>query len=420
MLASILERIREKISPFFHLDPRIYVGVSSLMALRGLQMALSFVTMYVLTRSLSKNDFGEYQFVLSVAGTMTIFCLTGLGDTVMQAQARGESRVYEKARTLSFLAAWAGSAIMAVMALWFAARGEDNIAVGLVLAALLAPFANGLTLWKNILAGAQKFPRLARLEGVNSIVLTALMVAACLIWPGNFYLPVLLVMAIPAAQNIYQTLTHKTPLPEKPSLRMFEDPYVSYGMKLSLYGVIGTVGMYLDRILLFFFLSPEILAIYVVAEKITSLCATAVKDVAAILAPRFAVQKQYTARLNAAFTVFAVVFGLGVLVLAIVIVPVAIPLLFGPKYADSILYTQVLVGSVAIGNIAVLKLRFIQSRLDDEAMRHISIWMNVLRVGASLALVPFFGIWGAIGSAYIFRTGTAILTDRQIRKHRPS
>ncbi|MCB9978328.1 MAG: oligosaccharide flippase family protein [Rhodospirillales bacterium] len=409
----------EKIMPFFQLDRRIYVGASSLMALRGLQMAMSFATMYVLTRSLSKNDFGEYQFVLSVAGTMTIFCLTGLGDSVMQAQARGDTKAYTKARTLSFLAAWAGSAIMVVMALWFAAQGEENIAVGLVLAALLAPFANGLTLWKNILAGTQKFPRLARLEGVNSIVLTALMVAVCLIWPGNFYLPVLLVMAIPAAQNIYQTLAHKTPPPGEPIARMLHDPYVAYGLKLSLYGVIGTVGMYLDRILLFFFLSPEVLAVYVVAEKITSLCATAVKDVAAILAPRFAVQKHYTARLNAAFTVFAVLFGLAIVFLAVVIVPIVIPLLFGSKYEDSILYTQVLVGSVAIGNIAVLKMRFIQSRLDDRAMRHISIWMNVLRVGASLALVPFFGIWGAIGSAYIFRTGTAILTDRQIRNHQP-
>lgn len=415
----MLSPLLEKIMPFFRLDRRIYVGASSLMALRGLQMVMSFATMYVLTRSLSRNDFGEYQFVLSVVGTMTLFCLTGMGDSVMQAQARGEDKAYTKARTLSFLAAWGGSVVLVLMALWFLWEGQGNIALGLGISAILAPFANGLVLWKSVLAGTQNFPRLARLEGVNSALLTALMVAACLVFPGNFYLPILLVLTVPAAQNIYQTLTRRTPPPGEPIARMLHDPYVAYGLKLSLYGVIGTVGMYLDRILLFFFLSPEVLAIYVVAEKITSLCASAVKDIAAVLAPRFATQKHYTPRLNMAFRVFAVLFGLAIVFLAVVIVPIVIPLLFGPKYADSILYTQVLVGSVAIGNIAVLKMRFIQSRLDDRAMRHISIWMNVLRVGASLALVPFFGIWGAIGSAYIFRTGTAILTDRQIRNHQP-
>ena len=51
-------------------------------------------------------------------------------------------------------------------------------------------------------------------------------------------------------------------------------------------------------------------------------------------------------------------------------------------------------------------------------MRHITLGGNLIRIAASLVLVPLLGIMGAVISAAIYRLATAIIVTVVIRRYR--
>lgn len=399
------------------ISPQIYSGIMNVFVLRAVQMGLGFVNIYLLSRALTQDGFGHYQFILSAVGILTIFCLPGIANALVQAEARGDHHVLHPAQRVTLLSSIIGAVIIVLMGGYYYWDGQVELAVALGLSAVLFPATYAMLLWQNVLTGKENFRDLAKAGILNAVATTVILFFCLYVVPGNWVLPVLITMLVPTVQNMLMTAR----VMKREVRQATTEPaseYITYGINTSWYQALGIVAQYIDKVLLFYFLSPAALAIYVAADKFSEVARAGIKDISAVLAPRFARHSHYSDRLDYAFWLFAAAVFVAIAFASFLIIPWLLPLVFGNQYQDSVVYAQWLLFSVAIGNIAVFRIRYIQSKLDEKSMRDIMIYTNLSRIIASLILIPLLGLKGAVISAYIFRTAGTVIASIAIQKHK--
>lgn len=390
-------------------------GVVALALLRAIQLSLGFATLYVLVRALSKSDFGEYQLVLNATGIMTIFALNGLDNAVMQAVARGFSGTYRAALPLAFGCSMLGSVLLAATAAWYHHAGGTQTALAFLCAALLFPFSQGLMQWRSIILGRQRFWQLLLHDGIAALITYGLIILSCLLRPGNYWLPVLIVYGIPALQNLLLTMICLRKIPAGAPV---EPQNIQYGLTTTFYASLGNLSTHLDRVLLYIFLSPAALATYAAADRIPDVLRASVQDVSAVLAPRFARHSEYTRALDRFLKLFSLAYGFGIVAFAFTLLPALMRFIFGAAYEDAIPYAQALVCSVAVGNLAALQFRYIRSRIDAAGFRNVTLITTLVRLAAFLLLVPLFGLAGVVASMFIYRLALMASVHFAMRQHR--
>jgi O-antigen/teichoic acid export membrane protein len=281
-------------------------------------------------------------------------------------------------------------------------------------AAVLFPAVHGLKYWRAVHAGEERFSALFIIDSTATIVTAIFVVIAAFLFSDSIIWPITTVLLIPSVQNLFFTykaikLTKKNALIEKGSL--------SYGIKTTLYSSLNIIANHLDKLLIYAFFSPSALALYFVSERLSELTKTVAQDLSAVLAPRFAKTQTYTQRLDKILNLMSIAIGTAILLFTFTLVPWIVTLLFGESYKEAIPYTQALLCSVAIGNHAILRNRFVNSKLDKKSNRDIAASTALIRILASVILVPIFGIVGAIVSAFIYRISTVFVLN-YIIKHR--
>jgi O-antigen/teichoic acid export membrane protein len=412
----MLQKIREKI--FRELKTHRHLGRSLfyLLALRGLQIVLGFAGTYFVTHSLTKHSFGEYQFILSCVGVMTVFSFKDMNNAVMQAIARGFHGNFRKAVPISFVGSVFGSFVLAGMAGWYFYTAQHDLAFGLLIAAVIFPFTHGLTLWKSINMGAENFATYFFQNGAQMLIMYPLIIISVLLVPDKFFLPLTIILLIPALQNVMLTVLHLKRIPRDASI---EDGNTAYGVKTTLYSALSTITVHIDKLLLFFFLSPTTVATYVAADRIADLFRSFVQDTSVALAPKFAKYDRYTKKLDQYMKVAVVLYGAGLVAFAFTLLPYLITFLFGEKYNDSIPYAQILLCSAAVGNLSILQFRFIRSKIDHISFRNITVITAIARILMSLILIPWLGMTGALISVFLYRVFFSLVVSETIKKRYP-
>ena len=383
-----------------------------LFALRALETLLRMAILYFVVRALDKTQFGQYQYILSVLALLTVCGLPGMNNALMQSVARGFPGTYRRALPRALAASVVGSAILLGLVVYQRHR-DPGLSGGFLLAAALFPFAYAMDQWKALRGGREDFAGILRLEGAGFVVLATLMIFAVTRWPGEIIVPLAVLLGVQAAWNIAITGRAMARIPRTAPA---EPGAIAYGARMTLYSGLNTLANQIDKLLLFSFLSPAALALFVAAERIPELAKNAVQDFAAVLAPRFAKRAVYTRELDHALRRLGMVTGALLVIIAFTALPWMVHLVFGASYADSIPYAQALMCSVAIGNTATLRFRYVTSRLDDSGPRTVNLVMSGTRIVTSLVLVPLFGIVGAIVSAFIYRVATSVVVYLVIKR----
>ncbi len=382
-------------------------------ALRALQHGLRLAMLYIVVRALSTEQFGRYQFVLTCVALAAVCALPGLNNSLMQSVARGSPGAYRPAVRLAFRASFLGTAVLAALAWWHARTPGSELAPGFLVAATLFPFAYGLEQWKALRAGLEDFAAVFRIEAVTALVLAAAMIAAVTTWPGSIIVPLAVLFGVAAGANTYQTVRTHGRIPRDTA---YQGGVLGHGVRMTIYSSLNTLANQVDKILVYAFLSPASLAIFVAAERIPEMTKNAVQDLAAVLAPRFAKRSQYDDRLDRSLRALGIAIGLTIFAAAFLVLPWLVSLVFGDAYRDSIPYAQALMCTVAVGNVATLRFRYVTSKLDESGPRTVNIAMSAARIAASAVLVPWLGLLGAVISTAIYRIVTVVVVDAVIRR----
>ena len=392
----------------------LFRGAACLFLLRVIQLGSALAGTYFLARSMGKNEFGEYNMVLNAVGILTIFTLSGFNNSLMQAVARGYEGTFRAGVPLAFAFSFIGSVILFGMSAYYFVVEQTQTGWSLMVAALLFPFAHGLVQWKSLVTGRARFDQLLVHDGASSILTYGLIILSVHWYPGDYVVPVTLTMFVPALYNVGLTLLNLRTIPREAPV---EHQNLRYGLKTTLYSGLGAIGSNVDRVLLFFLLSPAALAIFVAAGRIPDLLSGTIQDISAVLAPRLSKHPAYTKRLDRIFSVLSLAYGVAIVVFAFSALPTAVTLLFGDNYAEAIPYAQALACAVAMGSLANLRFRYIRSKIDARGFRDITLVSSIVRLFAFLVLVPPFGLLGAVVATFVYRLALMVVTQVVIKRH---
>ncbi len=393
----VLQKIREYI---LQQDRSFYSALLSISSLRVVEKLSGFLISVFIFRLLTKEEVASYGFIQTIVALCAVFGIQEFQSTINQSVARGFYGTFLKSVPVAFLMSFIGSFIISMFSFYYFLANNDQMAWGFLVAAFIFPFSFGLAQWKSLLLGEKRFADFSKAEAANAIVKAFLIVSLILIFPHEIIWPIVAYLAVPATQNIYRILSLIRRIDKK---SLYEEGSMAYGFKASLYSAASIVAGQIDKIILFAFLPPASLAIYMAAEKFSDSLQGIVQDISAILAPKFAIIKNYSSELDKRLKILASLIGIGILFFAFAILPYLLPFILGNSYNDSVILSQILICGGAVRNIASLRFRFIRSKIDEKSFRQITVYSAIAHILASIILVPIFGLYGAVASVFIQR-----------------
>ncbi|HVW71699.1 MAG TPA: oligosaccharide flippase family protein, partial [Candidatus Paceibacterota bacterium] len=172
MPPSPLSRAKKRLQTFLQTDLDYLVrGGSWLVVSQAGAALLSLATAVAFGHVAAADTYGNYKYVLALAGLFGAFSLTGIGTAVTQATARGLDGSLRQGVRLSLAWSW-GVVVIALAAAGYYGFFVHNqfLALSLVIVALLSPVLNSFSLFDPYLIGKKRFDLNTILSFLNALV----------------------------------------------------------------------------------------------------------------------------------------------------------------------------------------------------------------------------------------------------------
>jgi O-antigen/teichoic acid export membrane protein len=371
----------------------------SLQLITGLLLATSFANI------LSKDQYGFYQFIISTASIIAAFTLTGTGTAIVRSTAQGDEGSLRRGAitTLKWSTGIACGGIL--LSLYYFVQGNISLSIAFALVAATQPFITSFNLYKTYLQGKQFFRDSTIIESTQRLIPFALLLLTINISPD----PLILVIVYFISQAIsslgaYYFVIRKFNLQKTPNTEL-----INYSKHLSIIESISEVANAADKALVWIFLGATPTAVYALAQfPITHLNAM-FGFVRQLAFPKLVTVLPKKIKLY--FIIALIVF-----VVYIIIAPFIFQVLF-PKYIESVLLSQVLALSILTVPRSLISQTFAAHKMKRE-LYILNITTPIIRLGALIIGLPFFGIWGAIGAIILSEWFAAILQWQLFKKYK--
>ncbi len=352
---------------------------------------------------LTETEFGLYKYLIGVSVILSSFSLTGIGQSILQAAAKGWPGFYRETLKANFLYSLGITIAGAVGAIYYWHNENDVLAIGCLLVALLQPFISSLQNIPSLLQGSKRFKEntklhIARMFGTTLVSVTALFLTKSVIVLFFLYLTANLLVLI-LSNFLYSP--KKQEVPEN-----IFNQYLSYAKNTSLRNVISNIAQRADTVIVFTQLGAVELAIYSIALIIPEQIKGAFKNLASLLMPKYAKHEDSTQLLKSIpkrslqFFILLLVITAGYIVLS----PYVYQFIF-PKYPDAVMLSWIFALSFP-AMIAILPVSALQSQLQERKLYKILLLESATTLVLTIVLTIYFGLIGTV----IAKTTTRYLT----------
>ncbi|MDD5433308.1 MAG: oligosaccharide flippase family protein [Candidatus Pacebacteria bacterium] len=376
--------------------------------------AVSTVANILLTMAfanwLSKETFGTYKYVLSLLGILSIPSLSGMNTAAFNAAAKGEDGSCLAAFKLKLKWGFWGSLASLIVAGYYFLQGNQILAVCFLIVACFLPFFNSFSLYDSFLAGKKRFDLQNKFSIINQVASLAFL-GMTLYFTKNIFL-ILLAYFLPLTllYILFFYLTKKNLDPQgKTSAKT-----LSFGKHLSLMGIVGNISSQLDKIILWHFLGPVPLAVYSITMMMPDKIKDILKIIGSLAMPKLVVrpleelQKSIPKK-----TVQLFALAIPAMILYIIIAPFAFKWFF-PQYSQYVIYSQVY-ALIFLFYPRLLAGSVISAKQKTKALYLSALILTPVYWILLLALIPSFGLWGAIVSFLALEAVTFALQWVQFR-----
>lgn len=380
---------------------------------KAAEVAFGIVVFAVMTRTLSKEQFAVYTLVMGYVATARITSLTGLGNALSQAFARGHYGDFTRTLKLSSLGSLGGAAILSALGAWHLWGVDAVTGWCLVAAAVCFPLYSSTQFWRNAAVGSDRFFYLMVMDTVVALVRAVAILATLALAPDATALVVAASLAAPGIIHLIGTMIQKAALSGP---QISEDETLSYGTKVSFYDLPTIIAKQSPQLALFYLISPEALAVYAVAMRIPALLEIVLGESTATLGPVFARQSKFTRSMGVFSHWLAVLYMALAVLVALLVVPHLLPILAGAEYSDAIVISQVLTIGIALGTLGRIKFRFLKSRMDSRTFLHLTTINGSTELLVTLALTAIFGLPGTVAAFLIKALASSLVTSAIVGK----
>ncbi|MEN9413437.1 MAG: hypothetical protein RLZZ342_524 [Candidatus Parcubacteria bacterium] len=375
-------------------------------------MALSFALAIAFGHFASKDMYGNYKYILSLAGLLSAVSLSGLGDAMNQSVARG----YDGALTqsLRLQARWSLPFVLVTLgtAAYYSWIADNEFVAGsLVIVALLQPVLASVSIFASFFYAQKDFVRGSLYSiGMNTITFLALLAALFLgeraiMLVGTYFV----VKTLAAAYGFWKAYRHRRNDTEDPAL-------FGFSAHLSAMNVIGAIADKIDSVIIFTLLGPAQLATYAFALAIPEQIKGVAKNLYGLALPRFAAREVSDIQQTIWRKLFLVLGSTAIVVLIYIGAAPALFVFLFPIYTDAITYSQWYALSILPASIVPILAAALTAHQKTRALYISTNGSSIVLIMALLILIPWFGLAGAIAAQVIYRLCNMILTIWQFTK----
>lgn len=355
-------------------------------------MLIGIVSQYFLAHYLTKNDYGEFQLILSWITVLSFFSLNSFNTVVLKSSAQSYPVFFRKASLLCFLFSLIGSVILFIIGYFY----ESEKMQLFLIAAVFFPFYSGINLSQRYFTGKKKYKNYAFLTAGTQITVTALQVAA-LVLTSSLKTTLYLTLLSTSLINLIVTLYIAKKLKDEKKDLNKEKDLIKYGIYLNLINIIPTVAQKIQFIILNAFTTPAILAIYAAAQlfpsKIKSLFKSLIIPFLVYLAEK---DKYKNIKIVKNAILILLLYGIISTIIILIFLPLLINVIFGNSYNESIPYSMLLLVELLFMPVNSTIGSIIIYQGYKKIYAKITTSRSVLIILLYLIFIPFWGIYGII------------------------
>lgn len=363
---------------------------------------IGFGTMSALSRWLSKESFGNYQYVLSIVSIFGLSTLSGTGPALTRAVARGKEGMLIKVAKEKSKWSVLGTLICLAIGFWYLWLGKSTLGYAFLIASFFFPLPRIFNIYTPFWHGKKSFDVEAKATmGIN--LLEALIFIPAIYYFENF---LLILLAYFISRSIFRGLVFYL-TSRNVSNEKCDNATIPYGKHLTIMGAIETFARHIDKVIIWQFLGPVQVAVYAFAKKpVTRL--KQVMPVSQLALPKLSerevkeIKPQLLEKFYKLFFV-SVISAVGFYFLS--------PLLYKavfPEYLDSVPYARGLGLLFVLFPFTLLRTALV-SELKKGELYIIRFVAPGVRIVCFSLLVPFYGIWGIIAGILIGELARGVL-----------
>ncbi len=406
-----------KIDLFYLIKGEFYLIIG-----RVVNIAIAFTVALAWANWIDRDIYGNYQYVLSLIGIISIFSLPEIETAVTQAVARGFEGSFIHSFKTKLKWGLLSSLSALIIAGYYFFQGNTNFPLVFLVVALFLSLFNASLVYTGFLTGRKLFNVKVKYESVTQVVAGIIMLLT-LFLIKSFLVDKPIFIILPLIIGVYFL--------SRTSLRFFffmrtkarflpnsqEDPKtISYGKKLSFSGIIDTLTIALDKILLFHYLGAVELAVYSFAFLIPNQINLFLKNISSLAFPKFSFRAKEEIRTTLFRKMFYLTLIVSVLVLIYISLAPFIFKIFFPKYLASVFYSQVIALSIIPLPFSMGSAVFM-AKMMTKQIYQMRIIVPLVRAVLFFIFIPLYGIWGAVIGVLITRIFSTFLTVFLFKKY---
>lgn len=357
--------------------------------------AASLATMVTFGNLISKDAYGTYNYLISLASSLGFLTLSGVTYGIVHAITKGDENVIPYAIRLQLRYGLLSTLIIGSVGVYYGAKGNMVFAAALILLAFIIPISNAYHSFEPILNGQKRFATLSIITSLTAIISAGATVIT-LYLTNSVLILICVYSTLSVLPNAFAYWYASRKLDKSSPSQEAIGRLRNTTFHITGAGMIGTIAQYIDKIILFQFAGPVALAVYGFAVAGPDRAKGFIKNWISIVLPRLSIRTidEISAVLYLRILILT---ALGAAIAFICIL--AAPLLFHiflPKYLEAIRYAQV----YSLGLIFVPATIYIGNIFAGQNMLRSIYIHNLTSHLTKIILFPIFvslwQIWGLI------------------------
>jgi O-antigen/teichoic acid export membrane protein len=358
---------------------------------QGAMFLFSLLLLWVFTNLLSKEIYGEYRFITTVASLLAIAALPGMGIALTRAVAQHKSGVIFSIIKEKIRFGGVGTVIALAGAIYYYWNDDPRLTILFFIVALAVPFVDTFTSYQHYLNGLKDFKLYAMLR-TGQRAFTVFATTGAIIFSGDIIIIVTIFFSSSIISDFAALMIAKATYPSAPKK---DEAVLAYGKHLSIMSAMRLGAQYLDKVSLWYFSGPVAVASYAVAVAMPQELTTGCAQIGKLALPKMSTRSKDELRNSLLRKTFLYAIITTPITLAYIAFSPLLFQIFFPQYVDVVFFSQI----AALVVIFAANSLFVQYFYATENKKALYI-QNVTEPTALLILyallIPTLGILGAI------------------------
>lgn len=387
-----LNGLLDQFEKYFQLDIRYYIKNSSYLIIdQVVSMGFSVLLSIAFARLVTQDLYGQWSYVLSIMGILTIFSLPGISTAINQAVARGYDRVLIEGTKVRFKWSVLGSIAIFGVGTYYFLTDSSLLGKCLMITSLFFPFFENLKGYSTFLSGKKQFSQVAKYDIITQAISVPVTILIIYLSRNLILILITYLLALCLIRGYFFSLTLK-------NVKNASDDKeaIPFGKRMTLTEIPGMISSYGDQIIIGILLNFPDLAVYSIALGASNFVRYLVDPIASLTFPKLSQMDEKEAYAAVRKKYIYVVIGMVVVVgISALLYPYLIPFLYSQKYVASVLYSQILLAGLIFGipNTVLTKALF-PSQKEAGKILKFEIVRIVIRTPLLVVLTLRFGLIG--------------------------